>query len=223
MQTFFDGPRDPRQNRTRTLTKPRKEGPVESATSSVGSGGVHTLTPSTLTNTFVGMIPGYDSSNTTQSGPGTESYSTAMDFFSFDNIYRGWGFAVAYLGSNQACSSGNSACAIWDFSLSVLDTILRNTSGIGTGSNSTFTANGTCPAEVNGNITVSDQPGTLTYLQNAVEILNTGGNDNGLCESGETCLYTPNFGAYQGHGTLEPCTFVNGLSVHRRYDVWLHH
>jgi hypothetical protein len=28
------------------------------------------------------------------------------------------------------------------------------------------------------------------------------GNENGLCESNETCLYTPNIGSYQGHGAL---------------------
>ena len=28
------------------------------------------------------------------------------------------------------------------------------------------------------------------------------GNENGLCESNETCLMTPNIGAYQGHGEL---------------------
>lgn len=28
-------------------------------------------------------------------------------------------------------------------------------------------------------------------------------NDNGLCESGETCLFLPNIGTYQGHGDLE--------------------
>jgi hypothetical protein len=36
------------------------------------------------------------------------------------------------------------------------------------------------------------------------------GDDDGLCESGEACLYTPNFGAYQGHGSLETCTFTGG-------------
>ncbi len=42
-----------------------------------------------------------------------------------------------------------------------------------------------------------------TYLRHAVEILGDGiGNDNLLCESGETCLYTPNIGSYQGHGNL---------------------
>ncbi len=39
-----------------------------------------------------------------------------------------------------------------------------------------------------------------TFLRNAVEIT---GNGNGLCESNETCLYTPNMGAYQGFGKIE--------------------
>jgi hypothetical protein len=52
---------------------------------------------------------------------------------------------------------------------------------------------------------------TRTYLKNAVELLlDTVGDDDGLCESGEGCLYTPNFGAYQGHGALGTCTFTNG-------------
>ena len=42
-----------------------------------------------------------------------------------------------------------------------------------------------------------------TFLKNAVEISGDGiGNDNVLCESGETCLFTPNMGAYQGDGAL---------------------
>lgn len=42
---------------------------------------------------------------------------------------------------------------------------------------------------------------TSTFLINAVEILGDDvGNDNGLCESNEDCLFTPNIGAYQGHG-----------------------
>ena len=40
-------------------------------------------------------------------------------------------------------------------------------------------------------------------LAHSVELLGDGqGNDNGLCESGERCQYTPNLGAYQGHGEL---------------------
>lgn len=49
----------------------------------------------------------------------------------------------------------------------------------------------------------------VVFLRNAVEIHGDGsGNDNTLCESGETCLYTPNIGAYQGHGTLVPAATI---------------
>lgn len=38
------------------------------------------------------------------------------------------------------------------------------------------------------------------FLSSATEIIGDGiGNDDGLCESNESCVYTPNFGAYQGH------------------------
>ena len=51
---------------------------------------------------------------------------------------------------------------------------------------------------------------TTTYLRNASEIMGTGGNDNGLCETDETCLFTPNIGSYQGHGSLVDVDFTPG-------------
>ena len=49
---------------------------------------------------------------------------------------------------------------------------------------------------------------TTTYLRNAIELV---GNGNVLCESGETCLFTPNIGSYQGHATLVTAgAFVDG-------------
>jgi len=53
---------------------------------------------------------------------------------------------------------------------------------------------------------------TTLFLANAVEIIGDGiGNENGLCESSETCLYTPNIGSYQGQGALVLVPrFVNG-------------
>lgn len=52
------------------------------------------------------------------------------------------------------------------------------------------------------------------FLKNAMEIEDTGGDSDFLCEAGETCLYTPNFGMYQGHGAIGTCTFFanGGLS-----------
>jgi hypothetical protein len=49
------------------------------------------------------------------------------------------------------------------------------------------------------------------FLKNAMEIEDTGGDSDYLCEAGETCLYTPNYGIYQGHGPLISCNpVVNG-------------
>ena len=62
------------------------------------------------------------------------------------------------------------------------------------------------------------------YLANALEIsgpsqLGYGpGNHDGLCESGEHCLYAPNFGAYQGEGDLGTCELggsaVTGVTMY---------
>ena len=52
-----------------------------------------------------------------------------------------------------------------------------------------------------------------TYLLNALEIYGDGiGDDDGLCETDEACIYGPNIGAYQGEGsyTSTTCTFTDG-------------
>lgn len=50
--------------------------------------------------------------------------------------------------------------------------------------------------------------GTSTeFLAHAHEILGDHiGNDNGLCETNETCVFNPNLGAYQGEGSLDGVT-----------------
>jgi parallel beta-helix repeat protein len=57
----------------------------------------------------------------------------------------------------------------------------------------------------------SDKCSTV-FLRNAVEMQGDGvENENTLCETGETCLFTPNIGAHQGSGGLIPAgTFTNG-------------
>jgi hypothetical protein len=79
-----------------------------------------------------------------------------------------------------------------------------------------FVAGGPCPAAVAGN-EVAVTIGGEMYLLDAVEIVDpsspgyaAAGNHDGLCESGESCIYTPNFGVYQGEGTLGTCTFEDG-------------
>ena len=52
-----------------------------------------------------------------------------------------------------------------------------------------------------------------TFLVNATEVFDDAiGDDDGLCESLEACIYSPNFGSYQGEGDYlsQTCIFSNG-------------
>jgi hypothetical protein len=99
------------------------------------------------------------------------------------------------------------------FDLLSSDTTIRNRSNDGVNPNSAFVSGLTCPAAVHGDKAISALSGP-TFLMNAREIVEDGvGNDNGLCESGENCIYSPNFGYYQGHGDYSlngTCNFVDG-------------
>jgi hypothetical protein len=53
-------------------------------------------------------------------------------------------------------------------------------------------------------VLVDMETSAVTYVNHAIEMPGTGGNGNGLCEAGETCIYAPNAGAYIGHGTIDP-------------------
>lgn len=103
----------------------------------------------------------------------------------------------------------------YDMRPKLTDTVIRNTSGDGSSQNTAFVAGATCPNAVHGNRTVTDQMTTPnTFLINAFEIIDDSiGDDDGFCESNEACIYSPNYGAYQGEGDYSAagtCTFQNG-------------
>jgi hypothetical protein len=53
--------------------------------------------------------------------------------------------------------------------------------------------------------------GGARFLRNAVELIDDAvGDDDALCESNEVCLFSPNAGAYQGHGELVAVAFDQG-------------
>ena len=58
------------------------------------------------------------------------------------------------------------------------------------------------------------------------ELLDDGiGDDDGLCESNERCVYSPNFGAYQGEGDPEAggrCAFQDSVSGSGVVGVWVY-
>lgn len=151
-----------------------------------------------------------DTLNASDDGSGTAVANTITDFLNFENRFRAW----AKTGDVGRCA-GTDTCIIVDLRLKATDTTFRNTSGNGLNQNAAFVAGATCPAAVHGNQSLTDQSDTpRTFLVNALEIIQDGlGNDNGLCESGEECIYSPNFGAYQGHGDYKAagtCLFQNG-------------
>jgi hypothetical protein len=152
-----------------------------------------------------------DGTNTT---PGvdatpTQAFADITDWTAFDNPFRAWGLGSAGfpdVGARGACTSGS--CRIWDWRL------LQPPTGSAWEAEP-FVANGPCPQAVRGDVTTSTS--FSTHLRNAIEVLfDHIGNDNGLCESDEACIYAPNVGAYQGEGdyreqscVFEAADFVN--------------
>lgn len=162
---------------------------------------------------FVGEVSTEDAANTSDN-LGAAFYATITDWFNFDNFFRAWGISGSVA---NRCYSTNPSCRIMDYSLKTADAHLKGAAAVDPGGGYTVAAfvNGAaCPAQLGGNVvSVSAHAAPITYLRNAREILGTGGNNNGLCESNESCLYMPNFGAYQGSGDFwtNSCTFVNGV------------
>src|SRR5262249_46292251 len=137
------------------------------------------------------------------------------------------GAAFPAAGNQGKCLSGS--CRIWDWSLLSSDTDYRAVNAVPTGSSTAIhrwsaTSQGNCtqPGAVWSSANICDLPPytqtpaacsgasgtpgaacTSTFLRNAYEIIGDGiGNENGLCESNEACIYTPNIASYQGHGNL---------------------
>jgi hypothetical protein len=168
-----------------------------------------------LTNSFFGKVTS-DSANASHTN-GIRDYASVTDWFNFDNLYRLWGPDGSVFPNSDhtsQCVFGVD-CRIWDWRLRSTDSMLLNRSGDGVNSNEPFVAGSACPAAINGNYALTDlSTPAKTFLVNAVEIMDDEiGNDNGLCESSESCIYSPNFGAYQGEGDYSQngtCTFVDG-------------
>ena len=175
---------------TWTCTETGLEG---SSTYGAGNSSDAVFTPAiSLASSFAGKVTTDDTTNTSDTS-GSATYPadpTVFDWTGFEKMYRSWGndgLAFPDVSNRGVWIAGDGR--IWDWSLNTADVVVLGTSSIPTG-NDTITH------------TWSDSSST-TYLRHAVEIINDDvGNDNGLCESSETCLYMPNIGSYQGHGNL---------------------
>jgi hypothetical protein len=161
------------------------------------------ITAVSLANSFVGKVSTNDIANTSDIN-GIAAYpqiTASFDWAYFLNPFRSWGkdgLAFPDISNRNKWTSGTGR--IWDWSLLTADSWVRGKFALPTG-NDTFTH-------------IWNQGiNTITFLSYAVEIIGDGiGNDNGLCESNETCLYTPNMGSYEGHGALISAgAFANGV------------
>lgn len=174
----------------------------------------------TLTNSIVAKIDSDDSVNNTDSS-GVASYDndpSNFDWFNFESRYRAWGKDGANFpdGSNLGpCTTGT--CRIWDFRLLATDSLLLNQSSNSLSSNENFLPGMPCPQAVDGSVVITNNTTRnpqSTYLVNATEVMEDSiGNENGLCESNEACIYSPNIGPYQGEGDFKSngtCAFQDG-------------
>lgn len=163
-----------------------------------------------MNNSFLAKVAS-DSVNGTAgvSASATIAIGSVSDWLFFENQWRGWGNNGA--GFIDATNRGkcSATCQVYDWRLSSSDTgnagapVVLNL-------NSLFN-NG----DAGSAITHTDSSaGTVTFLKNAVEVMyDYVGNDNGLCESNETCIYTPNAGSYQGDGAFAVQSFTDGAAL----------
>jgi hypothetical protein len=138
----------------------------------------------------------------------------------FDSPFRAWGNVGNVTlpidrFAGGICDSGT--CQIWDWRLRATAPELLRRAGDGSGVLPTLNSGDACPVELNGSTAISDAMSTANwFLPLAIEEIDGVGDDDGLCESNENCLYAPNLGAYQGDGRpagFVPCVFTSGANA----------
>jgi hypothetical protein len=166
---------------------------------------------------LVGKVITDDPQNSSDTS-GTAAFDTLTDWTHFAAPLRGWGVdgnAFPDAGNRGRCVSG-ATCRIWDWNLAGGDSVLRTALSHPTGNDIlkhrwTPSSQSACQTVIGAAWDSAAGRCTSTFLRHAREIFGIRGNDNALCESGETCLYAPNIGAYQGHGSLVSAgTFTAG-------------
>jgi hypothetical protein len=149
---------------------------------------------------------------------GTALRASITDWAATSATHRLWaraGSSIADPAARGRCI-GTNTCQLWDFGLSAADTVLRERLPLPDGDDvvlHTWSAAAAGPCGViAGGATWTGTACQSTFLRGAIELLEDGtGDDDGLCESNEACLYLPNLGAYQGDGPLVSAgAFVDG-------------
>jgi hypothetical protein len=131
------------------------------------------------------------------------------DWLGFESTYRAWGIDgdwPAPMDLTGQCEADDS-CRIRDWRVETADETLRDVHGHSDGGDAP------CPDSAHGDLVLVDFHTTPnTFARHAIEqMLDEVGDEDGLCESGEVCLYSSNLGAYQGEGTPTACSFASGM------------
>lgn len=147
---------------------------------------------------------------------GTDTFgflASVLNWTDFDIPFKSFLTTVSPFGtSNPQCGFN---CYAYDWTVKLNANRLFNTTGTGydTAQNG-WTEGGACPAAVQGSRTIAS-PSATAHLYNATEIMGDAiGDDDGMCESNEHCLFSPHFGGFQGKTDATAkygnCTFVDG-------------
>lgn len=162
-------------------------------------------------NSFVGFIFQDDTVNPNDNSGFISANLRSSSYVKFQNIYRSFtnydASGVFTDGIRGICSIN---CRIFDWSLKRTDTYFRNINVCPDSSRPLLhivggiaNSESDCQNLVRGSKYLGSNECGIYHLRNAREIIGDAkGNENGLCESNEDCLFTPNLGAYQGHGIL---------------------
>ncbi len=173
-----------------------------------------------IANSFVGQIE-EDKENGKYYEMSSKN-SNLRDFVHFENPYRHWGHenylsiveAATAVGHYDWLCIEPESCKLFDWRLKSSDETIKGRSNYDLGEMESFQVGETCPQGAHGDLYFQDRNTPInTFLINAVEKLGDGkGDDDGLCESSESCIYSPNYGRYQGEGSLseKTCEFQAG-------------
>lgn len=188
------------------------------------SGDAARFSPASVGTPFLGALkdwPILDTSNSSDAVTAV-AFGTGMDAYRFDTFYRNWGayFATSFAASPGANHEGNCLagnCTLYSFDMWASQTVLRGINAcpetlpqlsLEHKWESAGAANDSdCQLKFPGSYFVAAGDCRSLALRNAVELIGDSiGNENGICEKYENCIYSPNLGAYQGHGSLISAT-----------------
>ena len=177
---------------------------------------------------FVGRLPTSETNSTTLTNGKFLPNTALTNRINFDHDLRSQSPAGDSFPSDatQGRCTIDITCHLWDWSSSKTDTTLRAQNALPDGNSvGTFFWNASNANECTqlGGVWNTPTPGDCTgpFLLHAYEVMNDQlGNDNNLCEDGEACIYTPNHGAYQGHGHLTRVNFVDGIITNVQLLTW---